>query len=399
MVIADNTFTADQDASGLELAIVIPTFNEHENVVLIIEHLARALDGINYEVIIVDDDSPDGTARLVCEIARCNRQVRVVQRIWRRGLASACVEGMMSTAAPYIAVMDADLQHDERILPAMLAKIRGNHLDLVVATRNAPGGGMGEFAQRRVFLSNLGVTFSRWISGTQITDPMSGFFVVSRDFMQEVARSVSAIGFKILLDLITSARRPIRIAEVPYKFRNRLHGDSKLDVKIGLEFIQLLLDKRIGDFVPVRFLSIAAMEGVGIALSGAALYILVALCDARFMTAQILVASLAITGSFLLNNILSYRDRRLRGRAMLIGLATFFLGCSFGVIVNLSVAVVARQRGASWSIAGICGLVVGAVWNSGISWLTAWRRSKRRTSISARYESTASATVQRLADR
>ncbi len=189
------------------------------------------------------DDSPDGTAALVLEIARTNPRVRVLQRVGCRGRASACMEGMMATPAPYIAVMDGDLQHDEGILPAMLEKIRNEKLDLVVATRNAEGGGMGEFSKHRVWLSNLGRRLSQSVSHTNLSDPMSGFIMLDRGFLEEVVPSASGVGFKILLDLVASSRRPVRFGEVPYTFRKRIHGTSTLDIRVGLEYLQLLLDK------------------------------------------------------------------------------------------------------------------------------------------------------------
>src|SRR5579883_2692252 len=251
MQAADSTESRDRSGAGgacfpLELAVVVPTFNERENIAPVLDRLAFALEGIRYEVIFVDDDSPDGTANAVREIARTNPRVRVLQRILRRGLASACLEGMMATPAPYIAVMDADLQHDERILPRMLAKLKEERLDLVVATRNAAGGSKGSFARHRVLLSDLGHRLSLWISHTEISDPMSGFFVLTREYLEEVVRSASGVGFKILLDLVASARRPVRVGEVAYTFRNRLHGDSKLDVVVSLEYLELLLDKILG---------------------------------------------------------------------------------------------------------------------------------------------------------
>ena len=364
----------------LELAVVIPTFNEHDNVRPVLENLAKALAGIRYEVIFVDDDSPDGTADCIRALSRSTPYVRVLQRISRRGLASACVEGMMSTAAPYIAVMDADLQHDERILPQMVAKLKSENLDVVVATRNALGGEMGEFLKRRVFLSNLGLRFSRWISHTDISDPMSGFFVVTRDYLEEVVRSASCIGFKILLDLVASSKRPVRVGEVPYTFRKRLYGSSKLDILVGLEYLQLLLDKKIGNLVPVRFLIFSAVGAVGVLLSSVLLYVLVSLFKVNFLRAQVITTFVAMTGNFFLNNTMTYRDRRLKGRRILTGLVMFYIACSLGAIINLQIAATSARLGLPWIIAGTCGLAVGAVWNYGISSFTTWRVTKRRSS-------------------
>jgi len=236
-VSAENPATA-----SLELAVIVPTFNERENVMPLLDALAEPLKSIEHEVVFVDDNSPDGTAQVVAGIALANPRVRVLQRKCQRGLASACIAGMRATSARYIAVMDADLQHDERILPAMLAKMESEQLDLVVGTRNSSGGGMGEFSKARVLLSHSGKLLSGLLSNTGLSDPMSGFFIVDRRFLDEVGPSLSGIGFKILLELIAAADRPVRLAEVPYTFRKRLHGTSKLTAFVGLEYLRFVFN-------------------------------------------------------------------------------------------------------------------------------------------------------------
>jgi dolichol-phosphate mannosyltransferase len=363
-------------SAPLELAIVIPTFEERSNIRPVLDGLAAALAGIQYEVIFVDDDSGDGTADCIREIASTSHNIRVIQRVHRRGLASACLEGMMATAAPYIAVMDADLQHDERILPQMLTKLKSDRLDVVVATRNASGGGMGNFAWHRVLLSNLGRRLSKLILRTHLNDPMSGFFVVTRGYLEEVVRSTSGIGFKILLDLVASARRPLRVGEIPYTFRERMYGSSKLDVAVGLEYLQLLIDKKIGDIVPVRFLIFSIVGFVGVLLASVVLWVLVAIFDIGFLKALAITTLVAMTGNFFLNNSMTYRDRRLKGWRILAGLATFYAACSLGAVINLRIATSAKELGLTWYIAGACGLAVGAVWNYGITSFITWRRTR-----------------------
>ena len=360
--------------SALELAIVVPTFKERANVVPVLEALDRCLQGIVYEVIFVDDDSPDGTAAVVREIARTNPRVRVLQRIGRRGLASACLEGMMATPAPYVAVMDGDLQHDEGILPAMLEKIRNEKLDLVVATRNAEGGGMGEFSRRRVWLSNLGRRLSQSVSHTNLSDPMSGFFMLDRRFLEEVVHSASGVGFKILLDLVASSRHPVRFGEVPYTFRKRIHGTSKLDILVGLEYLQLLLDKAVGDLIPPRFIIFSMVGAGGLVLSLGLLYLLLSFGKVQFLTAQAITTFVAMTANFFLNNSTTYRDRRLRGRRLWVGLVTFYAACIVGAGVNLRVAEFIRDAGSSRYFAATCGLSVGAVWNYAVTSIITWRQ-------------------------
>ena len=360
--------------SPLELAVVVPTFNESANVVPLLEALERSLEGVTYEVIFVDDDSPDGTADVVRQIARTNPRVRVLQRIQRRGLASACLEGMMATPARYIAVMDGDLQHDESVLTSMLAKIKEGNLDLVVATRNAEGGGMGEFAKKRQWLSQMGRRLSDWVSHTGLSDPMSGFFMLDRRFLEEVIHSASGVGFKILLDLVASSKRPVRFAEVPFTFRKRVHGTSKLDIVVGLEYLQLLLDKTVGDLIPPRFIMFSMVGTAGLLLSLGLLYLLLNFGNMRFSAAQWITTFVAMTANYFVNNALTYRDRRLRGRRLAIGLVTFFAACFVGAVINVRIAEFIQDAGSSRYVAGACGLIIGAVWNYGVTSITTWRK-------------------------
>ncbi len=365
-------------AKPLELAVVVPTFKESKNVEPLLALLRDALEGVEYEVVFVDDDSPDGTADVVRGIALTNPRVRVLQRIGRRGLSSACLEGMMSTPAPYIAVMDADLQHDERILPQMVAKLKAGNLDLVVATRNSADGSMGSFSPARVKLSNLGRRLSHFVSKTDLSDPMSGFFVVDRRFLEEVVHASSGVGFKILLDLVSSAARPVRFAEVSYTFRQRIHGDSKLDLLVGVEYLQLLLDKAVGDWIPARFILFAMVGAFGYVLFALTLALLVSRLEYPFVPSQVIATSVAMTANFFLNNLLTYRDRRLRGKRLVTGFLTFIVACAAGVVANVRVAEFLREQHFQWYVAGFAGLVVGSVWNYGVTSITTWRRVRRR---------------------
>jgi dolichol-phosphate mannosyltransferase len=333
------------------------------------------LQGIEWEAVFVDDDSPDETAAAVREISVTEPRVRVLQRIGRRGLASACIEGMLATPARYIAVMDADLQHDESILPRMYERIKADQLDLVVGSRNIEGGSMGEFAKERVALSGLGKRLSRAVSKCDLSDPMSGFFVVDRRFFEEVVYRLSAVGFKILVDLVASSRRPVRFAEVPYTFRTRERGESKLDINVGLEYLQLLLDKLLGDIIPSRFVlfAIVGLFGLGVHLSVLALLYYVSHVD--FEISQAIATVIAMTFNFLLNNITTFRDRRLRGARLVTGLLTYYAACAVGAITNLSFAEFLLKAGLPWYFAGLLGMGVSSVWNYGVNAIFTWRRA------------------------
>jgi dolichol-phosphate mannosyltransferase len=226
-----------------ELTIVIPTYNERENIRPLLSGLRAAMTGTRWEAIFVDDSSPDGTAEQIESCAKNDKRIRLIRRTNERGLASACIAGIRASRSRYVAVMDSDLQHDETVLPKMLEAIRGKHCDVVVASRMVNGGSMGEFALHRRLLSCIGSRIGRWASGTDVADVMSGFFVVDRRYFLSVEDSLTGTGFKILLDLLASSRRQVRVAEVPYRFRTRIAGESKLRARIELEYLYLLAAK------------------------------------------------------------------------------------------------------------------------------------------------------------
>ena len=356
-----------------ELAIIVPTLNERLNIVPLLERLRTTLTGINYEVVFVDDDSTDGTSDAVRAISRTTPNVRVVQRIGRRGLASACLEGMMASSAPYLAVMDGDLQHDESVLPRMWQKIRTGNYDLIIGSRNVEGGSMGEFSSSRVKLSNLGLKVSRLVSKHDLSDPMSGFFLLTREFLDSVVRRTTGVGFKILLDLVASSPTPVRFAEVPFTFRTRQLGKSKLDINVGLEYLYLVADKLIGQWVPIRFVLFCLVGMIGVGLHLGVLYLLYRVLGTSFGTALVAAIGLAMIVNFSINNATTYRNQRLRGWGFVGGLFLFILACSVGSLSNYGIAQALLSRGIWWPLAGFCGIVVGSVWNYAVSSVVTWR--------------------------
>jgi dolichol-phosphate mannosyltransferase len=356
-------------AAPVELAVVIPTLNERENVPLIVERLNRVLAGIAWEVIFVDDDSPDGTADAVRALAQSQGNIRCIQRIGRRGLSSACIEGMLASAARYLAVMDGDLQHDETLLPRMLERIKAEHLDVVVASRHVGDGSLGNFAASRVRISDFATRLSRIVVKADLSDPMSGFFMIARPAFTEAVRQLSGQGFKILLDLFASTPRPFAFAELPLQFRERLHGESKLDTLVAWEYLMLLLQKLIGPAVPVRFLLFSLIGGLGVGVHLTTLWTVLHFAD--FPVAQAAATVVAMTGNFLLNNLFTYRDRRLKGWRIVSGLGSFYAVCGIGAAANVGVASsIAGNH--SWWLAGLSGAAVSVVWNYVMSSIFTW---------------------------
>jgi dolichol-phosphate mannosyltransferase len=363
-----------------ELSVIVPTFNERENVAELVRRLDDVLHGTAWEVIFVDDDSPDGTAALVRELGRKDPRVRVVQRVNRRGLSTACVEGMLASSSPYLAVMDADLQHDERILPDLLAAVRDEGIDLAVGSRYMLGGGTGDWSADRQLVSRFATRLSRLVLKADLKDPMSGFFLLRREVLEEAVHDLSGIGFKILLDIFASVPRPLRFREVPYTFRPRQAGESKLDSVVAWEYLIMLLDKSIGRYVPIRFVPFAFIGGIGVFVHMAVLWVVFQAMDRSFVAGQTIATLVAMTSNFFLNNMFTYRDRRLRGWGLVRGWVSFTLACSLGAVANVGIATYLFESDAAgdigWVLSALAGIIVGAVWNYAVTSVYTWSKPK-----------------------
>jgi dolichol-phosphate mannosyltransferase len=300
-------------------------------------------------------------------------RVRCIRRIGRRGLSGACIEGILSSSAPFVAVMDADLQHDETRLAAMLALLQSGEADLVVGSRYVGGGSAESFSNTRAGGSKFATGIAKRLLHVEVADPMSGFFMLRRDRFEELAPSLSEQGFKILLDLIATAKGGLRTVEVPYTFGTRVHGESKLDSLVVMDFLGLVLAKMTRDLVSLRFLLFAFVGGIGLFVHLTTLYVALAV-GASFAVAQGTAAFVAMTGNFLLNNRLTYRDQRLRGARLVRGLIAFYLVCSIGLLANVGVAFSVYNQEPIWWLAGVAGALMGVVWNYGISNLLVWRK-------------------------
>jgi dolichol-phosphate mannosyltransferase len=360
-----------------ELTIVVPTFNERDNVLEVVQRLDSCLRGYAWEVMFVDDDSPDGTADRIREMARQDRRIRCIQRIGRRGLSSACTEGMMASSAPYLAVMDADCQHDETALPRMVELLKAGEAEIVVGSRYVDGGGIGNWNSSRAKMSRFATRLSRLVIKQDLSDPMSGFFAFRGDVLNPAVRNLSNLGFKILLDLLASSPRPLRLKEVPYEFRNRHAGESKLDSQALWDYLMLLLDKLVGHIVPVRFIAFGLVGAVGVALHFTVLTTLFRWIGLPFAVSQASATITAMISNFALNNALTFRDMRLKGWRWARGLALFVLVCGIGALANVGIASYLFTRNRMWVLAAFAGIVVGAVWNYAVSAMYTWGSKTR----------------------
>jgi dolichol-phosphate mannosyltransferase len=360
-------------ADEIVLSVVIPTYKERGNVAELVKRLDLALAGIRWEAIFVDDNSPDGTADAVKAIAKRDPRVRCIRRIGRRGLAGACIEGMLSSSASYLAVMDADLQHDEKILPNMLRKLQSGDFDLVAATRYVEGGSADSFSSSRGKISRLATQLAQHFLGTSLSDPMSGFFMMRRDAFDAVSPNLSPVGFKILLDIAT-AGRDLRVAEEAYSFGERKSGASKFNAQVGLEFLGLLVAKLSRGLVEPRFIFFAVVGAVGILINLAVFYAALFWMHNSFEFAKSVATLCAVMSNFLLNNSLTYRDKRLRGLHMLWGFLGFCIIGAVGALTDIGLAsrlyVTDHQV---WWVAGLSGAFMCVLWNYAMSSMFIWR--------------------------
>jgi dolichol-phosphate mannosyltransferase len=357
-----------------QLSVIVPTFNERVNVTKLFEKLQNALTGIDWEVIFVDDNSPDGTSDVVRGLAGQDARVRCLRRIGRRGLSGACIEGILASSAPFVAVMDADLQHDETQLPKMLALLQDGQTEIAVGSRYVEGGNADSFNKQRAGASALATEISKRLLRVNISDPMSGFFMIRRDRFEQLAPQLSTQGFKILLDIIATAQGNLRTVEIPYSFGSRLHGESKLDSMVALDFLGLVLAKLTNDAVSLRFLLFALVGSTGLVVHLATLFVALKIFNLPFAEAQGCGALVAMTTNFILNNFFTYRDQRLKGFAILRGLLAFYFVCSVGLLANVGVAFSIYDHEPIWWVAGAAGALMGVVWNYAMSGLFVWRK-------------------------
>jgi dolichol-phosphate mannosyltransferase len=361
---------------SLKLAIVIPTLNERTNVAPLVEKLEAALGRDGWEAIFVDDHSADGTADALRALALADPRVRVIERIGRRGLASAAIEGMCATAAPYVALMDADHQHDPALLPAMLEAVESNEADVAVASRfmegasaeGIPGGG-------RAGGSKLANALARRLTGVALTDAMSGCFVMRADRLRAQAHRLSGIGFKLLLDILATAQPRHRVKEFPLQFAARREGASKLDRAVAFDFLVGLYERYLGRVIPTRYALFGTVGALGVVVHMAVLALLFLAAGEAFPLAQTFAVVAAMTFNFWLNNWLTYGDQRLEGaRELLRGWMGFCAACAIGALANVAVASLLEIRGVHWAAAALIGILVGSVWNYALSSRFVWGR-------------------------
>lgn len=362
-------------------SVVIPTFKERDNIVEIVQRLNAALSGISWEVIFVDDASPDGTADRVRELARSDQRVRLISRHNRRGLSSAVVEGILAASADVVAVMDGDLQHDETVLTDMFEIVTSGEAEIVSASRFLlKDGADGLSSQSRLAISNSGIRLANVLFGMRMTDPLTGFFVLNRDVALKALPELSEIGFKILMDIVVSVPNRPTIKEVPFRFRERIHGESKLDKRVMFDFFLFFLEKKVSPIIPLpaRFLSFALINSIGILVHLAVFLPTFTTGALSFVSAQLIATLVSMAFNYTVNNEVTYSDRKLVGRRFFMGFVVFAILCSVGVFANVSVASVLHRDFPAMIafLPAIAGALVTVVWNYVATNIFVWGRGR-----------------------
>ena len=372
-----STAEREGQASHSGLSIVLPTFNEGGSIRQVIESLLRLKTEHPLEILVVDDDSRDGTPDLVRALARQDPRIRIIQRVGRSGLASAIKEGLIAALYPIAVVMDSDGQHEPTSVgeAVQLLDQRGS-LDLVAGSRFLDNSEIRGLSDRRTDGSTLANRLARWSlprSYQHLSDCMSGFIVLRLNRCLPMVRQVDVNGFKFFYELLAISRGRLQVGEIPLSFQPRLHGSSKLDLAILWDFVVSLIHTATLRLLPRRAISFGLVGASGVVVQLLSTALLMGLFNLAFQQALPVAVITAASSNYLVNNALTFRDRRQSGRQLIKGLLKFLLVASLPALANVGLATsfyTLIQAHALW--AQLAGIVVVYVWNYAASSRFVW---------------------------
>ncbi len=346
--------------TDLDVSIIIPTRNERENLPVLIGKLQQVMEGRHYEIVIVDDDSEDATWQVAEEFVQRYRNITVIRRINRKGLSSAITEGFLLGKGKYVAVLDADLQHDHRLIGAMLDEI--GDCDLVIGSRYMNQKSVPGWDSWRSRLSRAGTIMAQKLLKQEISDPMSGFFMIRRKIMQEIAPQLFEHGYKILFDILI--RRPdLKVKELPYDFKARLYGTSKLTAAVIFDFADLLISRAIPSRFNFQFIRYGAVGASGVVIHLFTLYVLYVVMGLLYPVSLVFAIETAMVSNYALNNQWTFKEHRFLGLQWWKGLVKFNLACMLGSALNLAIGWYLVEKTVPWFYASVLGIWVGTSWN------------------------------------
>ena len=318
-----------------EISIILPTLNEEKNIGILLPKIQHILKDYTYEVIVVDDNSTDKTRHIAEEFFAINNNGFVLHRGALTGLSSAIYDGFNIASGNFLIVMDADLQHDEAILPELINKIATGKYDICIASRNIENGGYGNLILTRKLLSKFGIWLANFILNMKLSDPMSGYFGISRKLFEGIKHSINPRGFKLLLEILYKSKN-VNIAHIPYNFKVRKFGETKLTLAIGFEYLLALLDLKLGWVISYRFILFGFVGFIGSCLNFS-FFITFLYFDLPILWSVFYAASLGMIWSFLANNFFTFSEYRYSRKKILLGLFLYLFLSLPGIFVQISV--------------------------------------------------------------
>lgn len=374
------------------VSVITPTFNEAENLPILVERLHRALDGVSHEIVVADDDSPDRTWEVAEALAADDPSITVMRRFHDPGLSASVLDAMTVARGETLAVIDADLQHDPSILPEMVRRVRDGEADVVVGSRSTVGGGYGDWAAGRRLVSWVATLIARVLLRVPVSDPMSGYFVVSRDAYERTAAQINPRGFKILLEFV-GRNRSLRVQEIGYEFANRVHGETKLNRSVIRSYLLGVAELRVGRQINPTFLLYVLVGIVGLVVNSVAFWVAewigfpmidTGLNDEidPIATSFIFSVQLSILVLFVLNNEFTFWELRYRGWSRLPAFAVYEVMSLVGTGVHVAVFTFLQESGFLLSFLGgatrvvhnLIGAVVALIINWYLNTTYLWRR-------------------------
>tara|TARA_Y100001968_G_scaffold297194_1_gene305953 strand:- start:271 stop:1380 length:1110 start_codon:yes stop_codon:yes gene_type:complete len=358
------------------ISIVLPSYNEYNNITLIIKKLLKFANLYDIEILVVDDDSNDGTTSLVRDLARDEARIRLIHRIGRAGLSSAIKEGVINAKGDIVAIMDSDGQHEPEDVLEAIRKLISNQLDIVIGSRfqkNSDLQGLSKARQDGSTLANNIARISLSRKYSDLSDYMSGCIVIRRDSCLAFTQRVDVNGFKFLYELLAISNGCLNIQEIPIKFKSRSHGKSKLDISILWDFIISLLHTISGKILPRRAISFALVGLTGVFVQLISTEILIRMLGIDFEAALPYSVVLSASSNYLINNFLTFRSRRLKNMKLITGLLKFLVVASLPVIANVGLATSFYNFiTPSTLLAQIAGIIVVFIWNYAASSRFVW---------------------------
>lgn len=347
-----------------KLSIIIPTYNERENLGALLERIFSSLGGLNFEVIVVDDNSPDGTGKLADEIASKRRDMKVVHRERKLGLGTAILDGIRVAEGEFIGVMDADMQHPPELLKTMLEKA-GEGADIVIASRYVEGGKVDgwSFVRRATSKGALWLSHLLLPRVRKIKDTLSGYFIFKKSVIEGISLNVK--GFKLLIEILARGKYE-KVVEVPYTFRARAAGRSKLSLSEKIDYLKQIL--RLSDY---RIFKFTAVGVSGLVVNNGVLWLLVSALGAIPFLAGIFSIEASILSNFALNNFWTFKDRK--GGSFLSRMLKYHGSVALGAVVNYATLVTLTIIGLHLIVANTIGIFLGFISNYLLSETFVWK--------------------------